>query len=85
MKKDRDGIRALLGSDALFSLNRAAELIPICDGEARQWLEQRGLVRYLNGRPVVRWRDVLEALGDPAHAPISRPVPKRAPLPRVKL
>jgi hypothetical protein len=81
MIRDRDESRLKLGEAALFSLNRAAELLPFADGEARDWLEARGLVRHVNGRSVVRWRDVLEALdnGSPT------PTPRRAPLPRVKL
>ncbi len=83
MKKDRDSARLVQGGDALFSLNRAAELIPVGDTEARRWLEARGLVRHVNGRPCVRWRDVLEALDDSSPTPAL--APKRAPLPRVKL
>lgn len=85
MKSDRDESRLKLGDAALFSLNRAAELLPWADGEARQWLEARGLVRYASGRPVVRWRDALEALGDGAPSSGPDAAPKRAPLPRVKL
>jgi hypothetical protein len=83
MKSERDESRLRLGDAALFSLNRAAELLPWADGEGRQWLEARGLVRHVNGRSVVRWRDVLEALDDSSAAPA--PARKRAPLPRVKL
>jgi hypothetical protein len=83
MKSDRDESRLKLGEAALFSLNRAAELLPWADGEGRQWLEARGLVRHVNGRSVVRWRDVLEALDDGAPKP--PPAPRRAPMPRVKL
>jgi hypothetical protein len=32
------------------------------DGAARRWLRARGLVRDLDGRAVVRWLDVLDAL-----------------------
>jgi hypothetical protein len=85
MSIDRNTARRQLGEAAIFSLNRAAELLPWADGEARQWLEARGLVRHVNGRGVVRWRDVLEALGGSPSAPIVKPTPKRAPLPRVKL
>ncbi len=84
MKKERDEARLIQGAAALFSLNRAAELLPCSDGEARKWLEDRGLVRHVNGRPVVRWRDVLEALADGTRL-VATPAPKRAPLPRVKL
>jgi hypothetical protein len=85
MKKERDEARLIQGEAALFSLNRTAELMPCSDGEARRWLEERGLVCHVNGRPVVRWRDVLEALGNGAPSATPKPAPIRAPLPRVKL
>ncbi len=85
MKKERDEARLMQGAAALFSLNRAAELVPCSDGEARRWLEVRGLVRHVNGRPVVVWRQVLEALGDGGPIEAPEPTPMRAPLPRVKL
>ena len=85
MINDRNTARLQLGEAAVFSFNKAAELLPWADGEARKWLEDRGLVRHVSGRPVVVWRHVLEALGDPPSAPLPSPAPKRAPLPRVKL
>jgi hypothetical protein len=85
MNNDRNLARRQLGEAAVFSLNQAAELLPWADSEVRQWLTDRGLVRHVNGRSIVRWRDVLEALGDPPSAPVPNPAPKRAPLPRVKL
>jgi hypothetical protein len=85
VRSERDDSRLRLGEAALFSLNRAAELLPFADGEARAWLEARGLVRHVNGRSIVVWREVIEALGDPPSAPVPSPAPKRAPLPRVKL
>ncbi len=85
MKSERDDSRLKLGDAALLSLNRTAELMPCGDTDARAWLMAQGLVRHINGRPVVRWRDVLEALGDPPVVPSPKAEPKRAPLPRVKL
>ena len=83
MSNDRTTARLMLGIAAIFSLNKAAELLPWADSDARQWLEDRGLVCHVNGRTVVRWRDVLEALGD--GEPV-KPVPERRdPLPRVRL
>ena len=54
--------RLALGAAAVVSAATAAELLPIRDAEARQWLRDRDLVRELLGRPVVRWGDVLDAL-----------------------
>lgn len=85
MKSDRNAFRLALGEAAVFSLNKAAELLPLGDGEARAWLEARGLVRHVNGRPIVRWRDVLEALDDGALAALVPPSPSPANLPRVRL
>ena len=59
----------------MLSARRAAELLPIGDQEARRWLRERGLVRYLEGRPVVRWRDVLDALAEPELPPRSPTLP----------
>ena len=85
MTGDRDQARLAQGDAALFSLNRAAELLPLGDGEARAWLEARGLVRHVNGRPVVRWRDVLEALCDGAPPALVPPSTPPVNLPRVRL
>jgi len=85
MLKPRDEARLNLGDAAVFSLNRAAELLPFSDGEARTWLEARGLIRHINGRAVVRWRDVLDALCDNVPKAKPRPSQKREPLPRVRL
>lgn len=83
MRAHRDSARLIQGEAAVFSLNRAAELLPLGDTDARAWLEARGLVRHVNDRPVVRWRDVLEALGD--GAPVQPAPERREPLPRVRL
>jgi len=57
---DRD--RLLQGEGAVFSLRRAAELLPGDRHHMSQWLRQCGLVSYINGRPVVVWRSVLDFL-----------------------
>jgi hypothetical protein len=62
MPQNRYEGRTALGDAAVFSLNKAAELLPIGDSEARAWLKESGLVRSVNGRPVVLWRDVLSAI-----------------------
>lgn len=67
--------RLALGEAAVFSLTDAAELLPIRETDARRWLRSRGLVRQLEGRDVVTWRKVLDAIeaGDePAPPPRGR-------------
>ena len=67
--------RLALGDAAILSLSAAAELLPIREADARRWLRARGLVRQMDGRDVVLWRDVTEAIraGDPpAPAPRGR-------------
>lgn len=71
---DRRDRRLLLGVAALLPLADAAALLPMGDGAARRWLRERGLVRDLDGRAVVRWLDVLDAL-DPGA--LTAPSPAR--------
>lgn len=59
-----DTDRLAQGRAAIFSLSRAAELLPLADSGARAWLMERGLVHHLAGRPVVVWGEVLDALAD---------------------
>jgi hypothetical protein len=61
--------RMTLGSAAVLSLSTAARLLPVRDADARMWLRARGLVRHLEGREVVIWGDVLDALEDPKGKP----------------
>ena len=65
--------RLALGEAAVLSMSAAAELLPLSDSDARRWLRARGLVRKLEGRDVVIWRDVTETIraGDPP-APVTR-------------
>jgi len=78
--------RLALGEAAILSLQHAIELLPLRDGEARGWLEEKGLIRLLRGRPVVCWGEVLialrahEATREPERSPSPQP-----PLPRVHL
>ena len=76
---DRDMDRRLVAPGAILSVSRAAQLLPIQDTRGRQWLRERGLVRDLDGRPVVLWRDVLEALGDPPVVAVPTPAPNSMP------
>jgi len=75
----------MMGAGAVLTVNEAVGLLPVSDREARLWLNGRGLVRQLAGRPVVRWADVLAALaaGDDPEGSSSPPV--YADLPRVSL
>ena len=58
----------------MLSVAEAASLLPIADGNARAWLRSQGLVRYLVGKPVVVWLDVMETLnqGDEVTKPSKR-------------
>lgn len=87
----RDRERISLGRDAVLSVGRAAELLPLADGEAKAWLREQGLVRSIEtgGRTkeIVRWGSVLNHLDGPA-PPRQKPrQPRRrgAGLPRVDL
>ena len=62
--------RERLGLAAILSLDHAAELLPLDRAEARDWMRARGLVRQLNGRDVVRWGDVYDALQTERAAPV---------------
>lgn len=63
--------RLTLGVGAIVTLSEACALLPVSDREARHWLRGRRLVRDLQGRSVVRWLDVLDALDvlDPDASP----------------
>ena len=81
-----DADHVALGRAAVFSVSRAAELLPIRDCEARAWLRDRGLIRDLVGRSVVVWGDVLDALEDDRpNRPRTSPRTRRFALPRNKL
>jgi hypothetical protein len=80
--RDPHADRLVVSPGAVLSEAEAVRLLPVRDGDARAWLRQRGLIRYLAGRPVVVWSQVIAALdGD------QRPEPRRATttLPRVRL
>jgi hypothetical protein len=61
-RSQTDQDRLAQGAAAVFSLHRAATLLPISDKEALVWLRQNGLVLLLAGREVVVWGDVIERL-----------------------
>lgn len=80
--------RLALGLGAIVSVDHASRLLPIADRDARRWLKQRGLVRLLDGRPVVCWVRVVEALD--AHPPDATrdgasPSPASVRLPRTRI
>jgi len=51
--------RLLLGPAALLSVEKAAELLPIRDAEARKLIEDSGIVRRLAGRRCVLWSEAV--------------------------
>ena len=61
-RSQTDQDRLAQGAAAVFSLHRAATLLPISNKEALVWLRQNGLVLLLAGREVVIWGDVLDRL-----------------------
>ena len=65
--------REALGRDAVFSVRRAAELLPVRDSNARKWIRDKGLIRLIEGQEVVIWGDVLDALS------VAQPATRRAP------
>ena len=77
---DRKLARLVVSPGAILSLQKASELLPIAERDARRWLRRCGLVRDLAGRPVVVWQEVIDALTNPPEAP-----PKVAALRRVEL
>lgn len=86
----RDQERLSLGRDAVLSLGRAAELLPLADGKARAWLRERGLVVPLqcggSRKEVVHWGSVLELLASLRTPAVPRnEVWRRLPLRRADL
>jgi len=57
MKRSEE--RLLFGPAAILSLRRASELLPIADHEARELIEDAGIIRRLAGRRVVVWSDCI--------------------------
>ena len=69
--------RLTIGSGAILTAEETAQLLPLADKAARDWLRDQGLVRYMAGRPVVVWADVQATLAvkpaeEPQCAPTSR-------------
>ena len=84
MANSRRAERVSMGPGAVLSLNEAAQLLPLHDAEARQWLLDQGLVRRVRGRAVVAWASVLDVLAaDPPIEAQARPA--RLPTKRVLL
>lgn len=88
----RDRERLTLGRDAVLSIGRAAELLPLADGEAKAWLREQSLVSTIETggrtRELVHWGSVIDHLGSPRPAPARRtrqPNRRRSGLPRVDL
>lgn len=84
-RSQRDADRLQQGAGAVFTVARAAELLPLSTDEARRWLRDQGLVTRILDREVVCWGRVLEALarGDEPTTrpkPVPRPAIRRVPL-----
>lgn len=73
-------LRHVVSADALLTVSQAARLLPMHDAEARAWLRREGLIRSWEGREVVRWGDVLDALpAAPRYATPARATTARRP------
>ena len=75
--------RLALGDAAILPIAQAVALMPMSDHDARRWLRGRGLVLDLDGRSVVVWADVLDALRGRERDP--QPSPRVAGLVRANL
>lgn len=90
-RSDRYQARLAMGAAAVLSVRQAADLLPWDDASARRWLRAQGLVRTVDGREVVIWARVLDAIdaaGD--ERPVEPPPPPRrrrkaSPLPRIRV
>ncbi len=78
--------RLIIGTGAVLSVSRAAELLPMRDSEARAAIEAAGIVRRVGDKRLVAWIDVLESvlLRESANVEPAKPA-RAARLPRVKL
>ena len=54
------GGRLFLGRAAILSISHAASLLPLRDADAREAIRSAGVIRWLNGREVVVWGDVID-------------------------
>ena len=52
--------RLALGRAAILPLGKAASLLPLRDSASRAAIESAGIVRLLEGKPVVVWGDVID-------------------------
>lgn len=54
-----DHARLVVSADALLTVARAAQLLG--DRGARAWIEKNVPLRYVAGKPRVKWGDILDA------------------------
>ena len=80
-----DRARLAQGPAAVLSLSRAAELLPVGRARGRRWLLDRGLVRRLDGAPVVVWSAVLAELAAPPPVNHRTTSPRRQSPPAIPL
>lgn len=66
--------RLNLGRAAVLPISRAASLLPMRNADARSAIRRAAIVRWLEGREVVVWGDVIDALleGPAANEPPPR-------------
>ena len=88
MSSERHGQRLQQGPGAVFAPSHAAGLLPGRDRDNLAWLRREGLVRSLDGRPVVVWGEVLDRIASgrgPDEDRRRRDPPAACDLPRVAL
>lgn len=67
--------RLRLGADAMFSVDRAARMLPWNNADAVLWLRRRGVVLLVDGHEVVIWGDACKAARNDASQPNLRAKP----------
>lgn len=67
------GDRLILGRAAILSISHAASLLPLRDAEARAAIRKAKISRWLSGREVVVWGDVIDEVLSPLTRPPAGP------------
>lgn len=83
-RSSRDADRLAQGAGAVYPIGRAAELLPMDDKDAVQWLRRSGLVRLVAGREMVVWQDVLDRVRDAKPEEECRPPRQRPASPTLR-
>lgn len=82
---ERARARRELGEAAVLTPAQAAQLLPWEDAAAAEWLRRRDLIRRVDGREVVVWGDVVEAVRQGDTATARSPTRAVTPLRRSRL